>query len=421
MSNLEPKPWHCCLDCQDTDFGGWPAGGELPIKILTNELRHAMLEKCTRLSNPNLPSEIPWENQKTEEGGATNEGAAAARLVRYLCATEVTERVCHNNKECGLHAGVELDCAKGIHYHSCFDCLGEIPNAPEHIFLPSNERAHMLDYCTRKDEISFPESLSFGPAEEELREALVRYPMKEREDYSLAMDKAPCFLTEPPPGMKLPAMSEGDVATDEELKEAGRVKKLTPSERVARRWAGEGFIPKTDDRSTQEKSLCAIHAAENTSKNKGKSRSKNKGKNCIIPVGTFSVLPDDDYENGLPDNKDYYKKNPHVQCAICFGNVNAASRKTGADFDSFQLKRHAPACLELQRTDKLTNGKCGCGLGVHQFKKNHAFTKHAKICTGNTCPKCNEPYDVQVTGEMNVESVTNALYARKNHRKACQI
>ena len=23
MSNLEPKPWQ---DCQDTDFGGWPAG-----------------------------------------------------------------------------------------------------------------------------------------------------------------------------------------------------------------------------------------------------------------------------------------------------------------------------------------------------------------------------------------------------------
>ena len=435
MSNLEPKPWHCCLDCQDTDFGGWPVGGELPIKILTNELRYAMLEKCTRLSNPNLPSNIPWENQKVDPpasavagSGATDESAAAGGdVVRYLNATEVTECSCY--KECGLNAGVELD-SHGISYKSCFDCLlrdqGEIPNAPAEITLSSNVRAHMLDYCTRKDEISFPESLSFGQAEEEERKALVRYPMNERKESMLKRDKAPWFLTEPPLGTALTGMSVDDVATDKDLEEAGRVKKLTPRERVARHLAAEGFIPKTDDRSPQETAECAIHAVENSSKNRGRSKTTAL-KNCTILPGTFIVLPVKVYENGKPGDKDYYKNNLHVKCTICRGNISAAGGTPDQDFNTRTLKSHAPKCLALKETGKLTDGNCGCGLGIDQFKDNKGFTTHAKSCTGNTCPKCKEPYDVlkisgqsmELTGEMSIESVEKVLKKRNSHRKSC--
>jgi hypothetical protein len=47
-SNLDPeKPWYTCLDCQAMDFGGWPEPNELPLKVLTEEHRAVILEKCT--------------------------------------------------------------------------------------------------------------------------------------------------------------------------------------------------------------------------------------------------------------------------------------------------------------------------------------------------------------------------------------
>lgn len=47
-SNLDPeKPWYTCLDCQAMDFGGWPDQNELPLKVLTEEHRAVILQKCT--------------------------------------------------------------------------------------------------------------------------------------------------------------------------------------------------------------------------------------------------------------------------------------------------------------------------------------------------------------------------------------
>ena len=150
MSNLEPKPWHCCLDCQDTDFGGWPAGGELPIKILTNELRYAMLEKCTRLSNPNLPSDIPWEEEanvpavaesaaagaeSTAEAGDGGDGEDAEGEVWDLTKIFSVKELNKSKPKMCSHGETEKDCqlvacskwhSKGqSSWFSCLDCQVE--------------------------------------------------------------------------------------------------------------------------------------------------------------------------------------------------------------------------------------------------------------------------------------------------------
>ena len=48
-SNLEPESyWYTCLDCQATDFGGFPPQDELPVGYLSGENRKVILEKCTQ-------------------------------------------------------------------------------------------------------------------------------------------------------------------------------------------------------------------------------------------------------------------------------------------------------------------------------------------------------------------------------------
>jgi len=79
-SNLDPNtPWYTCLDCQEKDFKGWPAEGELPLKVFPNELRNAMMDRCTKYRKfsskkrikPSMPDWLPTgeedEDDKEEE------------------------------------------------------------------------------------------------------------------------------------------------------------------------------------------------------------------------------------------------------------------------------------------------------------------------------------------------------------------
>jgi hypothetical protein len=91
-SNLDPEtPWYSCLDCQEAFFGGWPANpGELPVKVLDDEWRDAIIEKCTledEPAMPNLPSSRARNAKDVEratsvEGGKCLDDANADAAVR---------------------------------------------------------------------------------------------------------------------------------------------------------------------------------------------------------------------------------------------------------------------------------------------------------------------------------------------------
>ena len=57
-SNHDPEtPWYSCLDCQEEDFGGWPTAesGDLPLRVLEDGLRNAMVARCSGREEPSLP------------------------------------------------------------------------------------------------------------------------------------------------------------------------------------------------------------------------------------------------------------------------------------------------------------------------------------------------------------------------------
>jgi hypothetical protein len=71
-TNLKEK-WYSCLDCQLSDFGGWPEKLEdIPIKYMTNEHKKLMAKKCSRLSCPTFPK-FP-KREKDLASSAINEG-----------------------------------------------------------------------------------------------------------------------------------------------------------------------------------------------------------------------------------------------------------------------------------------------------------------------------------------------------------
>lgn len=77
-SNHDPEsPWYSCLDCQDEFFGGWPENpGEIPIKVMGDDLRNAMLDKCTAYADPPMP------NLPSIMGIGYVDGATCARVVK---------------------------------------------------------------------------------------------------------------------------------------------------------------------------------------------------------------------------------------------------------------------------------------------------------------------------------------------------
>ena len=77
-SNLDPEsPWYSCLDCQDEFFGGWPENpAEIPIKVLDDDLRDAILDKCTAYEDPPMP------NLPSRTGIGRVDAAAGAGVVK---------------------------------------------------------------------------------------------------------------------------------------------------------------------------------------------------------------------------------------------------------------------------------------------------------------------------------------------------
>ena len=54
-STSDPKKWYYCIDCQESDFGGWPPLKELPCNYLSKEHLLAIATKCSKKRKPMMP------------------------------------------------------------------------------------------------------------------------------------------------------------------------------------------------------------------------------------------------------------------------------------------------------------------------------------------------------------------------------
>jgi hypothetical protein len=151
-SSLDPEtPWYTCLDCQVEHFGGWPStdeaegGGGLPIKVLGDDLRDAMMEKCTNLVEPelpNLPSVIGGEvggKKISDKAGSDNvneatsndndededgDGEVLWELKKVFSVKELTKSKPMRCKtdDCNLLACSVWKSSEGASWYSCLDC-----------------------------------------------------------------------------------------------------------------------------------------------------------------------------------------------------------------------------------------------------------------------------------------------------------
>ena len=153
-SNLDPEtPWYSCLDCQEEHFGGWPSteesdgsgGTGLPIKVLSDDLREAMMDKCTQLVDPvmpNLPSSIGVEvmggtkasdgneatsNDDTEEAADDaddDDGEVLWELKKVFSIKELTKSKPMKCKtdDCDRLACSVWKSSEGDSWYSCLDC-----------------------------------------------------------------------------------------------------------------------------------------------------------------------------------------------------------------------------------------------------------------------------------------------------------
>ena len=67
MSILDSKKVrYCCVDCQANDYDGWhEKNEELPLKVLKDDHREAVLDKCTRLDDPVMP-DLPSVSESSD-------------------------------------------------------------------------------------------------------------------------------------------------------------------------------------------------------------------------------------------------------------------------------------------------------------------------------------------------------------------
>lgn len=154
-SNLDPEtPWYSCLDCQEEHFGGWPSteesdgsgsGTGLPIKVLSDDLREAMMDKCTQLVDPvlpNLPSSIGGEvvggtkasdgNEETNNDDAEeaaddaddDDGEVLWELKKVFSIKELTKSKPMKCKtdDCDRLACSVWKSSEGDSWYSCLDC-----------------------------------------------------------------------------------------------------------------------------------------------------------------------------------------------------------------------------------------------------------------------------------------------------------
>lgn len=56
ISKQNPKKkWYYCIDCQESDFGGWPPAAEMPCSRLEPEHLSVITKKCSQKKNPAVP------------------------------------------------------------------------------------------------------------------------------------------------------------------------------------------------------------------------------------------------------------------------------------------------------------------------------------------------------------------------------
>lgn len=56
VSSTKKEKWYTCIDCQDTDFGGWPPLEELPVKSLEKNHIQLLVDKCSKKKRPAMPA-----------------------------------------------------------------------------------------------------------------------------------------------------------------------------------------------------------------------------------------------------------------------------------------------------------------------------------------------------------------------------
>ncbi len=152
-SNLDPEtPWYSCLDCQEVHFGGWPSieesegGGGLPIKVLSDDLREAMIEKCTESEDPDMPSlpssvvgEVKGKKASEKAPGSDDDfeptrnedddyeeddGEVLWELKKVFGVKELTKlkpTKCESD-DCDLVACSVWKSSEGASWNTCLDC-----------------------------------------------------------------------------------------------------------------------------------------------------------------------------------------------------------------------------------------------------------------------------------------------------------
>lgn len=56
VSSTSREKWYSCIDCQVTDFGGWPPLEELPVKSLGKNHMQLLVDKCSKKKRPAMPA-----------------------------------------------------------------------------------------------------------------------------------------------------------------------------------------------------------------------------------------------------------------------------------------------------------------------------------------------------------------------------
>ena len=79
-SKDQPERWYGCLDCQDTEFGGWPeTPPEFPVTYLTAQHKRAMIRHCSDNPDVEMPTidEAPPSGMTQPETSSSNNNTRA--------------------------------------------------------------------------------------------------------------------------------------------------------------------------------------------------------------------------------------------------------------------------------------------------------------------------------------------------------
>ena len=74
VSSTRAEKWYSCIDCQESDFGGWPPIEELPVTSLDKDHIQALVDKCSKKKRPAMPpfADSLSPMKPNAEGTATN-------------------------------------------------------------------------------------------------------------------------------------------------------------------------------------------------------------------------------------------------------------------------------------------------------------------------------------------------------------